>query len=235
MGSAGVLRHRLQPQRGPSRPSRHGGRGRSRAATPSSSTVSTSSAAGEGPTRTWPCWSPSASTPPATGGHRLLRGYTESAESWREFFSWLKGTRALRRTARHRRQVRGDARCARGGVPRGPLPALHGAFLPQRAGKGSRDTRRKAAAHAEGASTRRNRARGMRQKAEEVAEELESMRLGAAARTVRDGFAETLAYTEFPPEHWRRIRDEQRDRAHQPRDQGGGRGSSGPSQTAIRL
>lgn len=29
---------------------------------------------------------------------------------------------------------------------------------------------------------------------------------GAAAKTVRDGFAETLAYTEFPPEHWRRIR-----------------------------
>lgn len=29
---------------------------------------------------------------------------------------------------------------------------------------------------------------------------------GAAARTVRDGFAETLAYTEFPPEHWRLIR-----------------------------
>lgn len=23
---------------------------------------------------------------------------------------------------------------------------------------------------------------------------------------MRDGFAETLAYTEFPPEHWRRIR-----------------------------
>lgn len=29
---------------------------------------------------------------------------------------------------------------------------------------------------------------------------------GAAARTVSDGFAGTLAYTEFPPEHWRRIR-----------------------------
>ena len=43
-------------------------------------------------------------------------------------------------------------------------------------------------------------------KAEEVVDELESMRLGAAARKVRDGFAETLAYTEFPPEHWRRIR-----------------------------
>ena len=25
-------------------------------------------------------------------------------------------------------------------------------------------------------------------------------------RTVSDGFAETLDYTEFPPEHWRRIR-----------------------------
>lgn len=29
---------------------------------------------------------------------------------------------------------------------------------------------------------------------------------GASARTVRDGLAEALAYTEFPPEHWRRIR-----------------------------
>ncbi len=29
---------------------------------------------------------------------------------------------------------------------------------------------------------------------------------GTAARTVRNGFAETLAYTEFQPENWRRIR-----------------------------
>lgn len=29
---------------------------------------------------------------------------------------------------------------------------------------------------------------------------------GAAVRTARGGFAETLAYTEFPLEHWRRIR-----------------------------
>lgn len=28
----------------------------------------------------------------------------------------------------------------------------------------------------------------------------------STARTVSDGFAETLAYTEFPPEDWRRIR-----------------------------
>lgn len=43
-------------------------------------------------------------------------------------------------------------------------------------------------------------------KAEEVEDGLESIRLGAAARTVRDGFAETLTCTEFPPHHWRRIR-----------------------------
>lgn len=29
---------------------------------------------------------------------------------------------------------------------------------------------------------------------------------GTAAGTMRDRFAETLAYTEFPPEHWCRIR-----------------------------
>lgn len=43
-------------------------------------------------------------------------------------------------------------------------------------------------------------------KALAVAEELERMRLGEAARVVREGFRETLAYTAFPREHWRRIR-----------------------------
>lgn len=43
-------------------------------------------------------------------------------------------------------------------------------------------------------------------KALSVAGELESMRLGEAARTVREGYAETLTYTRFPREHWRRIR-----------------------------
>ena len=43
-------------------------------------------------------------------------------------------------------------------------------------------------------------------KAESVAAELESMRLKEAAKVVREGFAETLAYCEMPREHWRRIR-----------------------------
>lgn len=36
--------------------------------------------------------------------------------------------------------------------------------------------------------------------------ELEAMRLGEAARVVREGSPETLAYTAFSREHWRRIR-----------------------------
>ncbi|MBS6948796.1 transposase [Bifidobacterium scardovii] len=43
-------------------------------------------------------------------------------------------------------------------------------------------------------------------KALAVAEELEGMRLGEAARVVRAGYAETLTYTGFPREHWARIR-----------------------------
>ena len=43
-------------------------------------------------------------------------------------------------------------------------------------------------------------------KALAVAEELEGMRLGEAARVVRAGYAETLTYTGFPREHWARVR-----------------------------
>ena len=43
-------------------------------------------------------------------------------------------------------------------------------------------------------------------KALEVAAGLDGMKLGEAAKAVRDGHAETLAYTRFPREHWRRVR-----------------------------
>lgn len=42
-------------------------------------------------------------------------------------------------------------------------------------------------------------------KALAVADELERMGLREAAKVVREGCAETLAYTGFPQEHWRRI------------------------------
>ena len=44
------------------------------------------------------------------------------------------------------------------------------------------------------------------QKAEQVVEKLESMRLGKAAATVREGHEETLRYMFFPREHWRSLR-----------------------------
>ena len=43
-------------------------------------------------------------------------------------------------------------------------------------------------------------------KAAEVANSLEWMKLFAAAKVVRKGCAETLAYTDFPMQHWTRIR-----------------------------
>lgn len=43
-------------------------------------------------------------------------------------------------------------------------------------------------------------------KAESVASDLEAMKLGAAAKVVREGCAETLTYTAFPMSHWVRIR-----------------------------
>ncbi len=45
-----------------------------------------------------------------------------------------------------------------------------------------------------------------REKAEAVAQKLESMKLGQAAGVVREGVEETLSYMAFPREHWTRIR-----------------------------
>lgn len=67
-------------------------------------------------------------------------------------------------------------------------------------------TRRKAVARMLKAIHAQESLEACGRKAEEVADELESMRLGTSARMVRDGLAETLACTEFPPEHWLRIR-----------------------------
>lgn len=44
------------------------------------------------------------------------------------------------------------------------------------------------------------------EKARAVTGTLDEMGLKEAAKCVRDGIAEALAYTRFPIEHWRRIR-----------------------------
>jgi transposase-like protein len=43
-------------------------------------------------------------------------------------------------------------------------------------------------------------------KAAAVVEKLKAMKLGTAAKTVEEGIRETLAYTAFPREHWRKLR-----------------------------
>lgn len=43
-------------------------------------------------------------------------------------------------------------------------------------------------------------------KAAEVDDSLDEMKLAAAAKIVREGCGETLAYTEFPMQHWTRMR-----------------------------
>ena len=45
-----------------------------------------------------------------------------------------------------------------------------------------------------------------REKAIQVAEKLKAMKLGKAAQKVEDGIEETLAYMDFPTQHWTRIR-----------------------------
>ena len=45
-----------------------------------------------------------------------------------------------------------------------------------------------------------------RKKAREVVETLQEMKLGAAAKKVRDSIEETLTFMEFPSQHWTRIR-----------------------------
>lgn len=45
-----------------------------------------------------------------------------------------------------------------------------------------------------------------REKAAAVAAKLEKMKLGAAAKKVREGIEETFSYFAFPPEHWRSLK-----------------------------
>ncbi len=64
-------------------------------------------------------------------------GFTESAECWREFLSWLK-SRGLRGV----RMFTGDKAAGmvgthRRGLPGGGLPAMHGPLLPERAREGA--------------------------------------------------------------------------------------------------
>ncbi|RGM33974.1 hypothetical protein DXC18_00520 [Collinsella sp. OM08-14AT] len=127
----------------------------------------------------------------------------------RASFSPSSGARFLRHAARHRRHLRGcsvrSRRCSPGA--RYQRCTVH--FYRNALGRVP-VTRRKAAARMLKAIHAQESREVCARKAEEVAEKLESMRLRTAARTMRNRFAKTLAYTEFPSEHWRQIKTNNR-------------------------
>jgi putative transposase len=142
-------------------------------------------------------------------GHReilgVAEGMKEDLESWRNFLRYLKG-RGLKGV----KLVISD-KCL------GLLEAV-GEFYPEAQWQRCmvhwyrnvftvtpRGRRKEVAAMLKAIHAQEDR-QAAREKAAAVAHKLESMRLGQAAKIVRDGVEETLSYMSFPREHWTRIR-----------------------------
>lgn len=132
-------------------------------------------------------------------------GFTESKECWAEFLSWLK-SRGLRGV----RMITGDKAAAMTGAIAEVFPdaayqrcTVH--FYRNVLSKVPKSKRSQVAAMLKAIHAMES-LEASTAKARAVADELDAMRLAAAAKCVRDGFAETLTYTRFPREHWRRIR-----------------------------
>ena len=132
-------------------------------------------------------------------------GFTESTECWREFLSWLK-SRGLRGV----RMFAGDKAAGMVGsiaevFPEAAYQRCTVHFYRNVLARVPKSKRPKVAAMLRAVHAMETREASER-KAAEVADELESMKLEEAAKTVRGGYAETLTYTRFPAAHWRRIR-----------------------------
>ena len=132
-------------------------------------------------------------------------GFTESAECWREFLSWLKG-RGLSGV----RMFTGDKAAAMTGAITEVFPdaayqrcTVH--FYRNVLSKVPKSKRGQAAAMLKAIHAQESFDASM-EKAGAVAEALDEMRLAAASKCVREGVVETLTYTRFPMRHWRRIR-----------------------------
>mgnify|MGYP000330168073 CR=1 FL=1 len=132
-------------------------------------------------------------------------GFTESAECWRDFLSWLK-SRGLSGV----RMVTGDKSLGMLGALEEVFPqakyqrcTVH--FYRNVLGKVPRQKRERVAKMLKAIHAQESLEASMA-KAESVAADLEAMKLGAAAKVVREGCAETLTYTAFPMSHWVRIR-----------------------------
>lgn len=132
-------------------------------------------------------------------------GFTESSECWREFLSWLR-SRGLRGAG----MLAGDKAAGMVGSAAEVFPGaayqrctVH--FYRNVLAKVPKSRRPRTAAMLKAIHAMESR-EASEAKAIEVAEELDKMKLKEAAKVVRNGYAETLTYTRFPREHWRRIR-----------------------------
>lgn len=132
-------------------------------------------------------------------------GFTESTERWRDFLSRLK-SRGLR-----------DVRMFTGDKAAGMVGSIAEVFPDAKYQRCTVHLYRNVLAKVP--KSRRPQAAAMLKaihamesheasavKAEAVAADLESIKLKEAAKVVRDGYAETLAYCDRPREHWQRIR-----------------------------
>lgn len=132
-------------------------------------------------------------------------GFTESRDSWKEFLLWLRG-RGLAGV----RMVTGDKSLGMLGALEEVFPqakyqrcTVH--FYRNVFGKVPRQKRERVARMLKAIHAQESLEASMA-KAESVASDLEAMKLGAAAKVVREGCAETLTHTAFPMSHWVRIR-----------------------------
>ena len=132
-------------------------------------------------------------------------GFTESAECWREFLSWLKG-RGLTGV----RMFTGDKAAAMTGAIAEVFPGAayqrctvhfyRNVFSVVPRSKVKHVAKMLKAIHAQESK------KAAREKARAVIAELREMKLKEAAKKVEEGIEETLTYCDFPSEHWTRIR-----------------------------
>lgn len=138
-------------------------------------------------------------------GHRGAEGFTESAECWREFLSWLK-SRGLRGV----RMLTGDKTAGMVGsiaevFPVATYQRCTVRFCRNVLAKVPKTRCAKVAAMPKAIHAMESR-EAAEAKALEVASEPRAAKLNEVAKVVMDGYAETPAYTGFPREHWRGIR-----------------------------
>lgn len=132
-------------------------------------------------------------------------GFTESSERWRELLSWPR-SRGLRGV----RMLTGDRAAGKVGsiaevFPDAAYQRCTVRFHRNALARVPKPKRPRVASMLKAVHAMESR-KASEAKELAVASELDGMRLGEAAKTVREGFAETLTYTGFPAAHWRRIR-----------------------------